>query len=110
MGRHTPLSLFESDRTVVCRTAAVTTLAKPKSYLRRMRSQAAADTRRFWKSYRIITAIAFLIVTAIFWVAIGGGTSWRDMLYAALPAILMLLSGWGIVFVIGFLLAPVALD
>lgn len=110
MGRPTSLRLFEFDRTVVCRTAAVNTLAKPKSYLRRLGSQAVGDTRRFWNSYGIITAIVSPIVTAIFWVAITGWTSWRDILYAALPGILIFLSGWGIVFVVGFLLAPAALD
>jgi hypothetical protein len=110
MGRPTPLSLFESDTTVVDRTAAVANLAKLKSYLRRIWSQAAADTRTFWNPYRIITAIAFPVVPAIFWVAIRGWTSWRVMLYAALLGTLIFLSGWGIVFVVRFLLAPAALD
>lgn len=110
MGRPTPLRLFESDRTVVYRTAAVTTVAKPKSYSRRLWSQAAGDTRRFWNSYRIITAIVSAIVPAIFWAAIRGWTSWRDMLYTAPLGIIIFLSEWGIVFVVGFLRAPAALD
>jgi hypothetical protein len=111
MGRRRSLSLFESANTVVHRTAAVTNLAKPKSYLRRIWSQAAADTRRFWKPYHVITAIAFsVVVTAIVWAAIRGWSSWRDMHYAPLLAILIFLSGWGIVFVVAFFLAPAGLD
>ena len=88
----------------------MTTLAKPKSYFGRLWSQAATETWKFWNSYRIITAIASPIVTAIFWVIIKGWTGWREMLYAALLGILIFLTGWGIVFVVGFLRAPAALD
>jgi hypothetical protein len=85
-------------------------LAESKSYRARLWSHAGAETRRFWNSYRISTAIAAPVVTALFWVAIRGWTDWLAILYALLLGILIFLSGWGIVFIVSCGLAPVALD
>lgn len=68
------------------------------------------ETRRYWNSYRIGTAIASPVITALFWVAIKGWVGWIQMLYAVLLGILIFFSGWGLVFVISFCRAPVALD
>jgi hypothetical protein len=85
-------------------------LAELKPYRARLWSHAGEETRRYWNSYRVGTAIASPVVTAIFWVAVKGWAGWQPVLYALLVGIAIFLSGWGIVFIVSFGLSPSALD